>query len=660
MPARFQRFQARSAESLCRRSGNSGHGLSLLAAGAICVAAIAPRTAQAQSVAATVAAGSEPYAVEVNTVTNKVYVANYASGSVTVVDGATNAATSVAVGTNPCSIGANWVTNRIYVANLNSQDVTVIDGATNSTRSVPMGDNPRAISVNTATNMIYVSNTGTNAVAVIDGTTNETTSVPVGAGPTGIAVNTATNKVYVSNSVADSGTVTVIDGATHATTTVPVGSYPSAIAANTATDKIYVANVQSGTVTVIDGATNATATVPVGSQPLAIAVNSVTNKVYVANYGDASGGTGNVTVIDGSTNTTATVAAGNRPAAIAVNTVTNKVYVTDSVSNVTVIDGATNATTPVPVGSGPAAVAVDPVTNMIYVADQGGNAGAVTVINGSASSLAAPSARLVNLSARAQVGTAGSVLIPGFVIGGSGTETLLIRGAGPGLSQFGVPGVLARPSLSLFDATGSLIASNTGWGTNSNPAQVAAMSARVGAFAFAPGSADCALVANLPSGAYTVQVSGANNTTGVALAEVYEVSSAGTRLINISTRAEVGNGGNIIINGFVVSGNGAEVMLVRADGPALAQFGVPGALAQPSLSVFDGSGNLVASNTGWGHNFEEDLTAGFAAAVGAFPLAPGSADSAQFVNVPAGAYSMQVSGANSTSGIVLAEAFEAQ
>jgi hypothetical protein len=131
--------------------------------------------------------------------------------------------------------------------------------------------------------------------------------------------------------------------------------------------------------------------------------------------------------------------------------------------------------------------------------------------------------RLANISTRAQVGVGGSILIPGFVISGSGMETLLVRADGPALTQFGVTGVLAQPILSVFDGSGKVIASNTGWGTNANTAQIASVAAQVGAFPLASGSADCALIISLPPGGYTVQVAGVNNTTGVALAEIYEV-----------------------------------------------------------------------------------------------------------------------------------------
>jgi YVTN family beta-propeller protein len=288
--------------------------------------------------------------------------------------------------------------------------------------------------------------------------------------------------------------------------------------------------------------------------------------------------------------------------------------------------------------------------------------GLQTQIVGSAvnatSTSANSTARLVNISTRAQVGTGGNILIPGFVISGSGTETLLIRADGPALTGFGVSGALAQPSLSVFDSSGAMIASNTGWGTGTNPGQIASTATSVGAFALASGSADCALVASLPAGAYTVQVSGVNNSTGVALAEVYEVSASGTRLVNISTRAQVGTGADIIIPGFVISGSGTEQLLVRADGPALSTFGVGGILAQPSLSVFNNSGTVIASNTGWGTSPNPAQIASTASSVGAFALTSASADSAQIVNLSAGAYTMQISGANNSTGVALAELYE--
>ena len=133
--------------------------------------------------------------------------------------------------------------------------------------------------------------------------------------------------------------------------------------------------------------------------------------------------------------------------------------------------------------------------------------------------------RLVNISARLQVGTGGNILIAGFVIGGSTSKTVLIRVSGPALVPFGVTGTLPDPQLQLFQSgangTSTLLGSNNGWEGNF---QIAEVAASVGAFAWSnPSSNDSALVITLSPGAYTAQVSGASGDTGVALVEVYEV-----------------------------------------------------------------------------------------------------------------------------------------
>jgi len=572
----------------------------------------------------------------VNSVTNKIYVANLGtSNTVTVIDGATGATATVPAGGNPVGVAVNSVTNKIYVIDaVTPGTVTVIDGATNATATVNVGSAPEGIAVNSVTNTIYVGNLNSRTVSVIDGATNAVTAtVTVSTVSTtiqAIAVNSVTNTIYVVNS--SNNTVTVINGATNATSTVNVGVFPNRVAVNSVTNTIYVVDTGGQSVTVINGATNTvTATVAVGMQPNDVALDSVTNELYVANNASQT-----VTVIDGASNATSTVTDGGGPLFVAVNSVTNKVYVLNTVGTVTVIDGAGGSTSPTPT----------PTPTPTPSGGGGGTGGT------------SGSVRLINISTRAEVGTGANILIPGFVISGSGTETLLIRADGPSLTQFGVSGVLAQPSLSVYNSASAVLASNTGWGTNTNPTLIASTAASVGAFAFASGSADCALVASLPAGAYTVQVSGVNGTTGVALAEVYEVSASGTRLANISTRAQVGTGGNILIPGFVISGSGTEQLLVRADGPGLTQFGVGGVLAQTSLSVYNSSGTVIASNTGWGTSSNPALIASTAASVGAFAFASGSADSAQIVNLPAGAYTIQVSGANSTTGVALAEVYE--
>jgi kumamolisin len=147
-----------------------------------------------------------------------------------------------------------------------------------------------------------------------------------------------------------------------------------------------------------------------------------------------------------------------------------------------------------------------------------------------------PTARLTNISARAVVGVGGNIAIGGFEITGTTSETVLIRGVGPGLASEGIPsGFLAQPQLTLFDTigNGNVIASNSGWSTNPTtgpstvqagvqPATPTVMNS-VGAFPLTIGSADAAMVVTLPPGGYTAQVNGVGGTIGITLVEVYEI-----------------------------------------------------------------------------------------------------------------------------------------
>ncbi|MEY4006083.1 MAG: hypothetical protein RLZZ221_2179 [Verrucomicrobiota bacterium] len=129
-------------------------------------------------------------------------------------------------------------------------------------------------------------------------------------------------------------------------------------------------------------------------------------------------------------------------------------------------------------------------------------------------------ARLVNVSARAQVGTGAGILIAGFTISGNVPRRVLIRGVGPGLAPFGVTGTLVNPALAIYRGT-SVVAENDDWGGGE---ELAATFRSVGAFTLSSTtSRDSALLVTLAPGSYTAQLTGVNNTTGVALIEVYEV-----------------------------------------------------------------------------------------------------------------------------------------
>jgi hypothetical protein len=132
-----------------------------------------------------------------------------------------------------------------------------------------------------------------------------------------------------------------------------------------------------------------------------------------------------------------------------------------------------------------------------------------------------PDSTLRNISTRSLVGTSGSIQIAGFVVAGSHPKTVLIRASGPALTGFGVSGVLPDPELTLLSGQ-TVVASNTKWGTASNAAQIMNTAAEVGAFSWANGSADSAILVTLQPGSYTAQVTGSSGDTGVALVEVYD------------------------------------------------------------------------------------------------------------------------------------------
>ncbi len=240
-----------------------------------------------------------PFDVEVNPVTNQVYVVNNcgddpncaSTGTVTVIDGATNTITATLnVGAGPYFAAVNPVTNKIYVANSscslkqlpcsNPGSVTVIDGATNATTTLSLVDfAPFGIAVDAVTNKIYVVDTcgadpncaGSGTVTVIDGVTNNSVPVNVGTYPFLLAIDAVTNNIYVVNAFCNKlekhvgltcsngpGTVTAIDGATNKTVSLGIGGGPFDAAVNATTNRIYVPNVGDGTTSVIAGA-NATA-----------------------------------------------------------------------------------------------------------------------------------------------------------------------------------------------------------------------------------------------------------------------------------------------------------------------------------------------------------------------------------------------------------------
>jgi YVTN family beta-propeller protein len=280
---------------------------------------------------ASIPAGTNPYGVETNPTTNRIYVSSFNAGTVSVIDGATETVTgTVTVGVGPMGLAVNSVTNRIYVPNNgvggNGTTVSVIDGATNTVIATIGGmTGPRYVAINEATNTIYVTNNGGTTVKIIDGATNTVSGTITLAGvPIGVAVNPVTNRVYVTYG-GTPGRLAVYDGATNGLiTTITTGNTPWAAAVNANMNKVYVTNFASNSISVVSGASNTVvATIATANWPTGIKLDPASNRVYVTEFLSDS-----MAVFDGATDTVlARLATGAGPTDLAVNPATDRVFV---------------------------------------------------------------------------------------------------------------------------------------------------------------------------------------------------------------------------------------------------------------------------------------------------------------------------------------------
>jgi hypothetical protein len=218
------------------------------------------------------------------------------------------------------------------------------------------------------------------------------------------------------------------------------------------------------------------------------------------------------------------------------------------------------------------------------------------------------------------------------------------------LAQSGVPNVLADPVLELHGPGSFATITNDNW--RDDPAQEALILAT----GIPPANnLESAIDTTLNPGAYTAVVRGKNNTSGVALIEVYDLSQAVlAKLANISTRAFVGSGDNIVIAGFILGGNsGNDNVILRGIGPSLTQFGVPNALANPTLELRDSNGALLIANNDW----QDDPAQ--AALITAAGLAPtNNLESGIAATLSPGQYTALLAGVNNGIGVGLVEVYD--
>ena len=255
-------------------------------------------------------------------------------------------------------------------------------------------------------------------------------------------------------------------------------------------------------------------------------------------------------------------------------------------------------------------------------------------------------ARLANISTRVPVRRGDGAGIAGFIIEGSAPKRVILRGIGPSLKANGqpIPGRLRNPVLELRNSNGALIAQNDDWRDSQQQEAIQASGV-------APSNdRESAIIRRLEPGAYTAILRGANNTEGIALAEVYELDGGQrAQLVNISTRGPVETGDNVLIGGFILRGNTPAPVLLRAIGPSLKARGVEDALEDPTMELRDANGALMMANDNW----KDDQQA----AIAKTGIAPKDDREAAILRpLGGGNYTAIVRGKNGT-GIGLVEAY---
>ncbi len=247
-----------------------------------------------------------------------------------------------------------------------------------------------------------------------------------------------------------------------------------------------------------------------------------------------------------------------------------------------------------------------------------------------------------------RVDTGNNVLIGGFIITGAAPKNVAVRGIGPSLGAFGVPDALADPALELHSSGGALLAQNDNW--QDDPTQAAQLTA-LGLALQNPN--ESGIVTTVQPGSYTAILAGKNGGAGVGLVEVYDANqAANSQLANISTRGFVLTGSNVMIGGFILGGSSNTHVVVRGIGPSLAQFGVPDALADPTLELHDSNGATLVSNDNWQ---DGPVSASQLTALG---LALSDAhESGIYVSLPPGAFTTILAGKDSGTGVGLVEMY---
>jgi YVTN family beta-propeller protein len=307
-----------------------------------------------------------PRAIAFNPATGKVYAVDTSHGAVQIYNDVLQQTDRVKVGAEPVSIAVNETNGTVYVANARDGTVTVLDGSSNAVvATVPVGSHPYSIAVNATTGKVYVTHTFGDELSILDGASNTVTPLKTGSHDL-IAINARTDTIYLLGY--EGGTVSVVDGGHQTVRIREAGKHAWGLTLNEVTGTLYATRIETAEVAALGDESPVAATLAAGAIPCAIAVNSKAGILYVANYGDNT-----VTVIDANTGKArATVRVGDHPKGIAFDPKGKLVYVANTSSDsVTVIDAENNAVlATLPAGKSPYALAVVPGSSRLYVANE--------------------------------------------------------------------------------------------------------------------------------------------------------------------------------------------------------------------------------------------------------------------------------------------------
>ncbi len=613
----------------------------------------------------------------------------------------------------------------LAVANINGANVSILLGTGNGSfglaTNFAVGSGPKSVAVGDfngdANQDLAVVNAGGNSVSILLGNGNGSFGSPinilVGSSPNFVAVGDFNRDGKQDLAVANfnNGNVSVLlgigNGNFGSATNFAVVAGPTSVAVGDfnrdGKQDLAVANQTSANVSILLGTGNGNfglaTNFAAGSAPTSVAVADFNGDgrqdLAVANQTSA-----NVSILLGTGNgnfgSATNFAAGSAPTSVAVGDFNGDgrqdlAVANFNSANVSILLGTGNgnfgSATNFAVLSSPTSVAVADFSGDgkrdLAVANANSNNVSI-LLNNSPSIFNGDGqvnfGQLTNISTRGRVLTGDNAMIGGFIIEGSAAKRVVVRSRGPSMGgqPFNVPGTLANPLLRLFSGE-TMIAQNDNWGDGPSCSEFVCEGAvAITATGFdpckpnpgqtgpPPGCAlESAILITLPPGAYTGIVTGADGGTGVGLVEVFEAdTSTLSGLSNISTRAFVQTGDNVMIGGLIIEASEPKTVLIRARGPSMsgAPFFVPGTLVNPIVQLFSGQ-TVIAFNDNWRDLQQEEIVA-----TGLDPCQPnpGQAvappgcdqESAMVLDLPAGGYTAIVRGIGGTTGIGLVEIFE--